>query len=247
MKTVFLLLWLASSTAYAKDSLPKVLVFGKTMRSAHEKIIPVAGKALVVLAKKNGFDATFSDDPAIFSEKKLAGFTAVIFLDVSQGVLDTAQKLAFEKFFEQGGGLVAIHASISAGKDWPWYRDLIGTLFQDHPKIQTATIHIEKTAAPAMTNLPDSWTQSDEWYNYTNAIPAGYPVLATVDEATYHGGKMGKSHPVTWCKEMGKARVWYTAMGHDSSLYQDQQSPFDQQIVWALKWASHVKDGKEIN
>jgi type 1 glutamine amidotransferase len=237
MRALILFLLLATS-AQARDALPKVLIFGKTLRSAHEKIIPVAGKALVALSKANGLNATFTDDPAIFS--KLDNFSTVVFLDVSQGVLNTAQKIAFEKYFEQGGGLVAIHASISAGKDWPWYRDLIGTLFLDHPKIQTAVVH---KASPEM-NVADSWSQSDEWYNYTNPIPEQHHVLATVDENSYQGGKMGKNHPVTWCKEVGKARVWYTAMGHDASLYQDLKSEFDHQIVWAMKWTGRIKDAK---
>jgi type 1 glutamine amidotransferase len=232
---VILLFLLAATAAQARDALPKVLIFGKTLRSSHEKIIPVAGKALVSLSRANGFNPTFSNDPAIFS--KLSNFSTVIFLDVSQGVLNTAQKIAFEKYFEQGGGLVAIHASISAGRDWPWYRDLVGTLFSDHPKIQTATVH--KTN-PAMTTVADTWNQSDEWYNYTNPIPEQHQILATVDESTYRGGKMGKTHPVTWCKEVGKARVWYTAMGHDASLYKDSKSEFDHQIIWAMKWTARI-------
>jgi type 1 glutamine amidotransferase len=234
---ILLLFFLAAQVAQAKDPLPKVLIFGKTMRSSHEKIIPVAGKALTRLAKKSGFEATFSDDPSVLTQ--LDGINSVVFLDVSQGVLNTAQKIAFEKYFEKGGGLVAIHASISAAKDWPWFRDLIGTLYTDHPKIQNATVHTEKNGTPTMTTQ-DSWSQADEWFNYTNAIPAQYHILATVDESTYQGGKMGKTHPVSWCKEMGKARVFYTAMGHEASLYQD--SEFSRQLVWALKWTARLKN-----
>jgi type 1 glutamine amidotransferase len=212
------------------------------VRSAHEKIAPVAGKALVALAQASGFNATFSDDPAIFTARKLEGISTVIFVDVSQGVLETAQKTAFQKYFERGGGLVAIHASISAGKDWPWFRDLIGTLFSDHPEVQTATVQVDKTSSPAMSPLEDSWSQSDEWYNFTNPIPQTHHILATIDEGSYHGGKMGKPHPITWCREVGKARVFYTAMGHLASLYQDPKSPFDRQLVWAMRWTARMKD-----
>jgi type 1 glutamine amidotransferase len=237
-----LLFLLLAANAWAKAPQPKVLIFGKAMKSVHEKIVPVAGKALVTLATANGFSATFSDDPAVFTTQKLQTFSTILFLDVSQGVLETEQKIAFEKYFEQGGGLISVHASISAGKDWPWYRDLIGTLFSDHPKLQRATVHLDKSASPQMKGVADSWSQPDEWYNFTNALPASQRILATVDESSYQGGKMGKVHPITWCKEIGKARVWYTAMGHEASLYQDMNADFDRQIVWALKWTAHVKE-----
>jgi type 1 glutamine amidotransferase len=44
-------------------------------------------------------------------------------------------------------------------------------------------------------------------------------VLAALDETTYKGGTMGKDHPIAWCKQVGKGRIWYTALGHTEVSY----------------------------
>jgi type 1 glutamine amidotransferase len=44
-------------------------------------------------------------------------------------------------------------------------------------------------------------------------------VLATLDEASYSGGKMGADHPIAWCQEINGGRSWYTAMGHTAESY----------------------------
>ena len=46
-------------------------------------------------------------------------------------------------------------------------------------------------------------------------------MLATVDESTYTGGKVGADHPIAWCKRMGKGIMWYTAMGHTEESFKD--------------------------
>jgi type 1 glutamine amidotransferase len=30
---------------------------------------------------------------------------------------------------------------------------------------------------------------------------------------------MGKDHPVAWCKQVGKGRIWYTALGHTEASF----------------------------
>ena len=44
-------------------------------------------------------------------------------------------------------------------------------------------------------------------------------VLASLDETTYKGGTMGDDHPVVWCKQIGRGRVWYTALGHTEASF----------------------------
>jgi len=44
-------------------------------------------------------------------------------------------------------------------------------------------------------------------------------VLATLDETSYSGGKMGADHPIAWCQAIDGGRSWYTAMGHTSESY----------------------------
>ena len=61
-------------------------------------------------------------------------------------------------------------------------------------------------------------------------------MLATVDEATYNGGKMGADHPITWCRKVGKGRMWYTAMGHTPESFAEPL--FRRQILNGIQLAA---------
>ena len=49
---------------------------------------------------------------------------------------------------------------------------------------------------------------------------------------------MGEDHPVVWyhCQKNGK--VFYTAMGHKGTYYQDKQ--YQQLLVEAVEWAGNT-------
>jgi type 1 glutamine amidotransferase len=239
MRTIFILLALCHSLLGKADgSKARILIFGKTIRPAHSLIIPVAGSALVDLLSKNGFQASFNQDSGVFERSDLNGFQVLVFLDVSEGVISPNQKQAIEIFFERGGGIVAIHASIAAGKDWPWFQGLLGTSFVDHAPIQPGIVRVTASTYPSNESLPPHWSQSDEWYNFSSQVVPPAKVLATADETTYKGGKMGASHPMNWSYDLGKGRFWYTGLGHSASLYTDLEGVFPKMLLQAVRWTS---------
>ena len=158
-------------------------------------------------------DAT--EDAAAFTPENLGRYRAIVFLNTSGDVLDERQKAAFRAFIEGGGGLAAVHQGVTTLDKWPWYVDLVGGVtFGGHPKVQAATCRCEIRDHPATKSLPESWSWTDEWYNYKPSPRGRIHVLMTVDEATYQGGTMGKDHPISWYREPGKGRVWCTGLGH---------------------------------
>jgi type 1 glutamine amidotransferase len=240
MKITLLFLGLfISQTSFAKSK-PAILIFGKTLRPAHVEIIPGAIRSLGIIFKNNGFESVVTQDPNVFSKENLISFDSIVLLDVSEGILNSEQQLAIEKFVDNGKGLLSIHASISAGKDWPWYKQKIGTLFLDHPPIQKGVIRIVNPNHYSTDMNDKTWAQADEWYNFTEPLNSNHKVLAEIDESTYQGGKMGERHPISWCHEVGEARVWFTAMGHDESLYANTSSVFAKHLLGAAKWVSHL-------
>jgi type 1 glutamine amidotransferase len=60
-------------------------------------------------------------------------------------------------------------------------------------------------------------------------------VLASVDESSYEGGKMG-DHPIVWCHETLGGRSLYCGLGHDSALYSDPL--FMDHISAAVRWCA---------
>ncbi len=237
LAVLLVLLTACTSTLHRNPSSKQknILLFGKTTRAAHINIIPGAIKHLVEKLQAHNLVATGSQDTSILTKESLSKFDAIILIDVSSGVLSDEHKVVIEDFVSQGKGLIAIHASIAAGNDWVWFREMIGTTFLNHPPIQPATVSIAKTEHPAVRDLDKQWVQSDEWYNFTTKLGSEFEVLVTVDESSYNAGNM-RDHPVTWCRRSINQKVWFTAMGHDEALYADHESPFMKQILAAVNW-----------
>jgi len=221
---MILLLFHFFSNVTCFADVPLVLIFGKTIKPAHTEIIPVAGHALENYFAANGFKATFTNNPNDLTRKSLKNIHALVFLDTSERVLNSQQKRAVQSFYKNKGGIMAIHASIAMGNDWPWFQKLIGASFRDHPPIQPGNVVASET----------SWTQNDEWYRFKNKIDPELSVIATVSAGNI-------TQPISWLRETkSHERFWYTAMGHECSLYLDSQSPFMMHVLDGLRWTSLV-------
>jgi type 1 glutamine amidotransferase len=198
----------------------KILVFTRT-RGFHHSSIPAAVAAVKLLGTKNDFAVDATDDPSYFSDARLAKYKAVVFLLTTGDILNASQQAAFERYIAGGGGFVGVHSASDTEYEWPWYGQLVGAFFQQHPRIQRAAVVVHDQALAATQTLPSPWDRSDEWYNFRTDPTSHVHVLLTVDERTYQGGTMGSSHPIAWCHDFDGGRAWYTAMGHASSSYKD--------------------------
>ena len=77
---------------------------------------------------------------------------------------------------------------------------------------------------------------SDEWYDFrTDPRPAVH-VLATLDEGTYTGGRMGADHPIAWCHSYQGGRAFYTARGHTVAAYAEPL--FRTHLLGAIRYAA---------
>jgi cytochrome c len=208
--------------AAAESAEPRfaVLVFSKTTGFRHDSI-PQGIAAIEALGAEHGFAVDGTEDAAQFSDAVLARYKVVIFLSTTGDVLDTGEKLAFERYIRSGGGFVGIHSASDTEYGWPWYGRLVGTWFASHPPIQRATVHIANPDDPSMKGLPALWERTDEWYNFRSNPRGAVQILATLDEATYSGGTMGADHPISWCQTIDGGRSWYTAMGHTKESYDE--------------------------
>jgi type 1 glutamine amidotransferase len=175
-----------------------------------------------------------TEDAGWFEPERLARFRAVVWLSTSGIVLDAEQRRAFERFVQAGGAYVGIHSASASELDWPWYAELVGARFTEHPALQAARLVVEDRQHPATRHLGNEWRRSDEWYEFDRNPRASVRVLLSVDEASYQGGKSG-DHPLAWCRELGRARSFYTALGHDSADFHD--ATFLQHIGGGIEWA----------
>lgn len=225
-------------TGSASEPAFSVLVFSKTTGYRHESI--EAGTAAIqALGAEHNFAVSAGADASVFNDDNLSHYAVVLFLNPSGDVLDAVQKAAMQRFIRNGGAFVGIHSATDVEYDWAWYGQLVGAFFTEHPKIQTATVHVVDSTHPSTSHLPAQWRRCDEWYNFDRDPSPQVTVLARVDESTYEGGRLGDNHPIAWYHEFDGGRSWYTAMGHTAESYSDPL--FRDHILGGILWAAGVE------
>ncbi|QES04409.1 ThuA domain-containing protein [Streptomyces venezuelae] len=224
-----------------------VLIYTRTAGYRHDSI-PDGATALTELARDLGRAAEVTEDPGVFTPDRLAECAAVVLLSTTGNVLTPEGRSAFEAYLRGGGALLAVHAAANAEPDWPFYGELLGTRFDGHPEIQPGVVLVDGHDHPATAPLPARWAWTDEWYNFTSdprgtdrpgtgspgATGSGVRVLARADESTYRGGTHGDDHPLVWCREIDRGRMFFTALGHASETYRDPV--FRAHLSGALSW-----------
>jgi cytochrome c len=221
----------SNNTAMSQD---KVLVFSKTTGFRHDSI-PDGIAAVQQLGRDNQFGVDASEDATVFGESNLAQYKVIIFLNTTGDLFNDAQKSALQHYIQSGGGFVSIHSAGDTEHNWVWYGQLVGSFFQSHPAIQSASIQIQDSAHPSTSGLPQMWQRTDEWYNFVSNPRGSVHVLAKIDESTYSGGTMGTDHPIAWCQAFSGGRSWYTAGGHTKESYTEKL--FVQHLLGGIQYA----------
>ncbi|WP_422773784.1 ThuA domain-containing protein [Plantactinospora sp. WMMC1484] len=221
--------------ASAADAPYDVLVFSKTAGFRHDSIA-VGTQAIRELGAANNFTVTATEDAAQFTTGNLAQYEAVVFLNTTGDVLNASQQSAFESYIRSGRGYVGVHAAADTEYDWPFYGNLVGAYFASHPAIQQANIKVEHRGHAATAHLPQTWTRTDEWYNYRTNARSSARVLATLDESSYSGGGMGADHPHAWCKTYEGGRSFYTGGGHTQQSY--AEPAFRAHLLGGIRYAA---------
>ncbi|MEU6204307.1 ThuA domain-containing protein, partial [Micromonospora musae] len=224
-----------ATPASAADAPYDVLVFSKTAGFRHDSIA-VGTQAIRDLGVANSFTVTATEDAAAFTTGNLAQYEVVVFLNTTGDVLNAGQQTAFEQYIGSGGGYVGVHAAADTEYGWSFYGNLVGAYFASHPAIQQANVKVENRAHAASAHLPQTWTRTDEWYNYQTNARSTARVLATLDESSYSGGGMGADHPHSWCKTYNGGRAFYTGGGHTQASY--AEPAFRAHLLGGIRYAA---------
>ncbi|MHA4740283.1 ThuA domain-containing protein [Dyadobacter sp. MSC1_007] len=221
-----------------------VLLFSKTNGFRH-KSIEKGIEAIKAEGQKLGWQVDATEDGGYFNPTCLRSYKAVIFLSTTGDILTDTQQKAFQNYIENGGGYAGIHSASDMEYDWDWYGQLLGTRFRDHTFLPNpapvATIVTEPVQHPATAGLPARWSKKDEWYNFKDNVRdmPGFTVLLTVDEQTYSAfwpKAMQGDHPIAWTRTVGKGRMFYTAIGHTASTFEDKNALMH--IMGGIGWAA---------
>jgi type 1 glutamine amidotransferase len=149
----------------------------------------------------------------------------------------------------QGGGYVGIHGAADSARglpqfQWPWYGNLVGGWFTNHPSGQNgfghcgscihAEVITEDAEHPATAHLAPRWTIVDELYNFDRHVRGDVHTLLSLNEDSYqrslNSGNaannplvlMGGDHPISWCQNWDGGKAFSHILGHARWLYYDE-------------------------
>lgn len=246
---------LTSATAQPKDKPVnwkkiRVLVYTKNGKGYVHENIPFAAAAIQKLGREHGFAVEVTDNPAVFTEDKLASFSFLMFPSTNQDVFDTdEQRLAFRKYIESGGGFVGLHSVIGTERSWTWFKQMLGGTFSWHPSFQKYTVRVIDPDHPSMDGITSTWQRNDECYFVKEMYPGIRPLMAQ-DLTTLNpkdsarvkssSGPYATLYPAAWYQYFDGGTIWITALGHDKSDYSDPV--FLKHIFNGMTWvASHAR------
>lgn len=94
-------------------------------------------------------------------------------------------------------------------------------------------------------HLPSTWVVFDEIYQFKNFERSTVHGLLTLDK--HPNDKTPGDYPVSWCKEFGKGRVFYTSFGHREDVWdptwtdrknsKEVAEAYQKHILGGIKWA----------
>lgn len=228
--------------AHAERPAARVLYFTGSAGYRHD-VIPLSRTILMQLGSNSGaFEVVATEDTSEFSSNNLDRYAAVMFYTSGELPMSEAQKTALLGFVRSGRGFVGVHSATDTFYTWPDYLDLVGGYFNGHPWHQAVTIEVSDPADPLVAFLGNSFQVEDEIYQIRDFDHRGSRVLLRLDPTSVDLEKMGVHRPsygwpLAWTRRYGEGRVFYSALGHEPSVWQDAryQRILTNAILWSMQ------------
>jgi len=237
---------------------------------AHISFVHEANKWFPLMAEKYHFAYDSTSNWSNMNAEFLSHYQVVLFLDTRPD--DPAQRAAFQKYMENGGGWIGFHFSAFAltpsdfPANWDWYHNTFlgsGQYVSNTWRPTSAVLRVEDKHHPATKGLPALWkSQPCEWYRWEKDLRNNpdITILLSIDSTSFPLGTGPKQseiwhsgyYPVVWSNKNYK--MVYMNMGHNDIDYEhhtnkDLSHTFeneleDKLIINSLLW---VGEGKKIS
>ena len=221
----------------------RILVYTKNGKGFVHKNIASSVEAIKKIGEANKLIVDVSDDPVVMTTENLAKYNCLVFSNTGNDIFDTEQqKQAFVDYIHKGGAFVGIHSASDSEQSWPWFARMVGGKFKRHPGFQSFEIKVIDKNHPSTSNLPEIWKKEDECYfmdelnpNIQILLAADLRTVKDSEKAAYPGRVFGDYFPVAWCHKFEGAKVFYTALGHNSKDYTD--TTYLEHLTGGILWA----------
>lgn len=174
------------------------------------------------------------------SLENLKNYDAVVFANTT-GDLPLPDRQGFLDWIAEGHAFVGMHSASDTYHGFPPYIQMLGGEFQTHGAQAGVECLVQDPKHPATRHLAESYCiEQEEMYLIKNYDPAKVHELLTLDKHPNNKKQLGH-FPVTWCKEYGKGKVFYTTLGHRQDVWENDR--YKKHILGGIKWALGLEPG----
>ncbi len=219
----------------------KMLIYSKTAAFRHDSI--ANGIAMLqTIATEQGFTTKATETNEDITPDGLKQYEIVFFMNSTGDIFNATEQKTFEDWMTtQNGAMAGTHSATDTENGWAFYSEVTGQYYDGHGNANTSdTIKFEDSQAnfPAVKGIPNPWQRNEEWYKFNKyqqwSVKPGFIVL---------GRKSADTQPITWAREWGNFRSFYSAIGHDKSVFTDPvvKKHITGGIMWAVRREALIK------
>jgi type 1 glutamine amidotransferase len=249
--------------ADAKSDAPKANKPKKVLYLTHSagfkhSVLGLSEKIMQELgAKSNGaFEVTVWEgykqdkdkiDLSKLTAETLKDYDAVIFYTTGELPLYYWQTEALREFVRSGKAIIGVHSATDTFYKWPEWKNIMGGYFKTHgPNDKEVTIKVVDKNHPATRMLDDEWVIADEIYHLRQPLDeTKFHLLLTIDtdktDLAPQKMEKGQQYPVSWCRNYGKGRTFYTSLGHRDDVWENPK--FQEHLTGGILWALGLAPG----
>ena len=232
----------------------KLLAIGMSAGFQHDSVSHGLATIWKIGQQSGLWDTYIRTDTQLLTKKKLESngknlnyFDAVMFYTTGELPLDASQKADLLSFVrEDGKGFLGTHSATDTFYKWPEYGEMIGGYFNEHPWHKKVRVMVEDRDFPATKHFPPSFEVTDEIYQFKDYSCDRVRVLMSldpnsVDRTDKRVHRTDKDFAVTWVRNFGKGRVFYSSLGHEEQVW--DRPDIQQMWLEAVKWAMGMTEG----
>ncbi|HEX2036555.1 MAG TPA: ThuA domain-containing protein [Chloroflexota bacterium] len=172
---------------------------------------------------------TITDDWDALRWERLAPYDLLVTYTGGRDHACTPEQLAgVTRFVERGGGFAPLHFTTMNGN--AEFLALVGAKFVKHPPHGPFTVRVADPDHPITQGLPTIEIE-DECYQSEYPDRAALRVLQTSHHTAGIDGE-----PSSWVREIGRGRLFYSALGHDARSFAHPQ--LRELLNRGLRWAA---------
>lgn len=243
---ISLCLLICASVISAK---PKKLLVVTVAKGFKHQSIPTAEKVIEELGKSSqsftvDFARTDEDLAVKMTVKGLQNYDGIVFAGTT-GALTLPSREAFLNWIKSGKAFIGIHSATDTFKGYQPFIEMIGGEFKAHgPQLKVSLIN-EDSKHAATKDFGKTTEIFDEIYVFKNFQQSKVRVLLSLNKNPNKDDKENFEkagfYPIAWCREYGKGRVFYTALGHREDVLESEM--FKKHLLGGIKWALKTSQG----